>query len=265
MPKRSGKRKRAQKEADEEEAAGNAYTGSAAGPDAFRLTDECHHYQKRREVPWDIQKYWEQRYSIWSAYDDGIQMTDDAWFGVTPERVANQVAIDICEVFPDISTEKTTIIDMFGGAGGNSIAFALSKRWEHVISIEKDASVIACAQNNAAVYEVSEYITFIHADSFTYLSENASSIDKSKTVMFGSPPWGGPGYSTDKVFNLRTMKPYSLQDIHKVCSGMDFALFLPRTSDLNQIAKLAPQDKKIDVVQYCMEGASKAMVAYIPT
>jgi len=37
-----------------------------------------------------------------------------------------------------------------------------------------------------------------------------------------------------------------------------------QTSDLRQIAKLAPAEKKIEVVQYCMEGASKALVAYIP-
>ena len=33
-------------------------------------------------------RYWHQRYSIFSAYDDDIRLTDDAWFGVTPEPVA---------------------------------------------------------------------------------------------------------------------------------------------------------------------------------
>jgi trimethylguanosine synthase len=89
-------------------------------------------------------------------------------------------------------------------------------------------------------------------------------IDRSKTVIFASPPWGGPGYSTDKIFNLATMQPYSLKQIHNLCRLMDSALFLPRTSDLRQIAKLAPGGEKIEVVQYCMEGASKALVAYIP-
>jgi len=60
------------------------------------------------------------------------------------------------------------------------------------------------------------------------------------------------------------MHPYSAEVIHRAANGMDCALFLPRTSDLNQIAKLAPDGKKIEVVQYCMEGASKALVAYIP-
>jgi len=33
-------------------------------------------------------RYWHQGYSIFSKYDDGIWMTDDAWYGVTHESVA---------------------------------------------------------------------------------------------------------------------------------------------------------------------------------
>lgn len=156
------------------------------------------------------------------------------------------------------------IIDMFAGAGGNTIAFALSGRWSTVIGIEKDASAIACAQHNAEIYGVADQITFINEDSFSYLAANSPSIDVSKTVIFASPPWGGPGYRSDAVFNLNTMAPYSIKKIHGVCKDMDSALYLPRTSDVRQIARLAPEGKKVEVVQYCMEGASKALVAYIP-
>jgi len=51
-------------------------------------------------------------------------MTDDAWFGVTPEPVANKVAEDLAAL---TSKSKTVLIDMFAGAGGNVIAFALSR------------------------------------------------------------------------------------------------------------------------------------------
>uniref|UniRef100_A0A8H7N9C8 Uncharacterized protein n=1 Tax=Bionectria ochroleuca TaxID=29856 RepID=A0A8H7N9C8_BIOOC len=81
--------------------------------DRLPLTEQCHHYQGRHEVPWDIQKYFSQRYSIFSWYDQGICMTDDAWFGVTPEPVANQVAKDMY----DSDAKKTVLIDMFAGAG----------------------------------------------------------------------------------------------------------------------------------------------------
>lgn len=88
------------------------------------------------------------------------------------------------------------------------------------------------------------------------------------TIIFASPPWGGPGYSTDKIFDLSTMQPYSLSDIERICERFDRALFLPRTADLRQIARLVGGGmggkEKVDVVQYCMEGASKALVAYLP-
>lgn len=47
-----------------------------------------HHYDHAEDVPPQILKYWQQRYEIFSRYDDGVLMTDDAWFGVTPEPVA---------------------------------------------------------------------------------------------------------------------------------------------------------------------------------
>jgi hypothetical protein len=37
--------------------------------------------------------YWAQRYRIFSKYDDGVWLTDDAWFGVTPEPVAKFVTL----------------------------------------------------------------------------------------------------------------------------------------------------------------------------
>ncbi|PBP24635.1 RNA cap guanine-N2 methyltransferase [Diplocarpon rosae] len=230
-------------------------------PQLFELTDECHHYTARNQIEYDIQKYWEQRYSIWSLYDDGIYMTDDAWFGVTPEPVANQVAKDFAARVP---ASRTVLIDMFAGAGGNVIAFALSQRWCRIIAIEKNPAVLACAYHNAQIYGVADQITWVNDDSFAYLACNPSSHDPSTTAVFASPPWGGPGYRDDEIFNLSRMQPYSLGQIHDVVRTMDAALYLPRQSDVRQVARLAPEGKKIEVVQYCMMGASKAMVAYIP-
>lgn len=74
--------------------------------DTDEAPPEVHHYESRQDVPWDIQKYvysknpmiktdtdtslsyWTQRHRIFSKYDEGIWLTDDAWFGVTPEPVA---------------------------------------------------------------------------------------------------------------------------------------------------------------------------------
>ncbi|KAL2134373.1 hypothetical protein VTI74DRAFT_364 [Chaetomium olivicolor] len=236
------------------------------------LTEKCHHYKNISEVPQELQKYFQQRYSIFQFYDYDIHLTHDAWFGVTPEPVANKIA----EELPSHSYSnppKHTIIDLFAGAGGNTIAFALSGKWQHVIGIEKDAATLACAQHNARVYEVDEYITWVHGDSLDFLArlKNGGNglapelqVDMSSTVLFASPPWGGVSYRNQDVFDLNTMQPYNLKTLHEACRPMEHALYLPRTSDIRQIAKLVPDGEKIEVVQYCMEGASKAMVAYVP-
>lgn len=179
-----------------------------------------------------------------------------------------------------ISEDKRTVIDMFAGVGGNAISLAMAMeedgvtpRFDKVIGLEIDAATLACAQNNAAVYGVADRITWVLGDNFTYmelllnapdrLSEDIR-VDVATTAVFASPPWGGPGYRTDEIFDLCTMEPYSLAQLHGAYKVMDHALYLPRTSDLRQIAALVPDGFKIDVVQYCVQGASKAMVAYIP-
>ena len=82
-------------------------------PPSEPLPEGVHHYETIEEVPWDVQKYallfsfkprhcpmgsdlttcryWHQGYSIFSKYDDGIWMTDNAWYGVTHESVAKYV------------------------------------------------------------------------------------------------------------------------------------------------------------------------------
>ncbi|KAK4128573.1 hypothetical protein N657DRAFT_629651 [Parathielavia appendiculata] len=246
------------------------------------LTEQCHHYEDINEVPSDLQKYWHQRYSIFNFYDYDIRMTDAAWFGVTPEPVATQIAKDIPS-HNHSTPRKDTIIDLFAGAGGNTIAFALSEKWKRVIAIEKDAATLACAQHNAAIYGVADAITWVHGDSLDFLArlkipgsgkskgkgkalelDPSLWVDFSRTVLFASPPWGGVSYRGQDVFDLSTMEPYNLETLHEACRPMEHALYLPRTSDLRQIAELVPDGTKIEVVQYCMEGASKAMVAYMP-
>lgn len=213
------------------------------------------------------------------------------------------------------------------------------RRWDRVVAVERDAATLACAQHNATLHGLGAgSILWVLGDSFEFLKEavvpaRSSSgeesiqqvdgegavennsgeededdlkIDPATTVLFASPPWGGPGYSTDAVFDSNTMEPYNLAKLHGAYRQMDHALYLPRTSDLRQIARLAPpavdgedvaaaaavanddgeagkeesgsgggdngshsngtknKRKKIEVVQYCVEGASKALVAYIP-
>lgn len=97
--------------------------------------------------------------------------------------------------------QKSIIIDLFCGVGGNTIAFALSGRWKRVYAIEKDAATLACAKHNAEIYGVTDRITFFQGDCFELLGldgtnqENAvlplQTVVGTYGVVFASPPWGG--------------------------------------------------------------------------
>lgn len=87
-------------------------------------------------------------------------------------------------------------------------------------------------------------------------------------VVFASPPWGGPGYVDAPVFSLATaLRPYSLSALTEGFMGFAggfVVLFLPRTSDLNEIAAALGKGSgarsdggRTSVVHYCMRGSSK--------
>ncbi|PHH58919.1 hypothetical protein CDD81_4149 [Ophiocordyceps australis] len=234
------------------------------------LTSLCRHARDRSDVPDGLKRYFAQRYAIFSRYDLGIRLTNAAWYGVTPEPIAQQIAQDMKNSDPS----KRFLIDTFAGAGGNVIAFALSGRWERVIAIERDPNTLACAQHNARLYGVDDsMISWVLGDSFHYIDVLVNNpaqlhsnlrVDVNATVVFSSPPWGGPSYQLDKIFDLNRMEPYGLGQLHKAYKRLDHAIYLPRTSDIRQIADLIPDTQRIRVVQYCIMRASKAMVVYFP-
>ena len=61
------------------------------------------------------------------------------------------------------------------------------------------------------------------------------------------------------------MQPYGFDVLMSSFSQLSptIAWYLPRTSDLRQVAKYVDREKKIDVIHYCMDGASKALCTYI--
>jgi hypothetical protein len=149
--------------------------------------------------------YWSQRHRIFSKYDEGVWLTDDAWFGVTPEPVAKLVTLlvlarkDSANFFDSkIATQmaqaapegRSILIDAFAGAGGNSIAFALTGKWKRVYAIEKNPAVLQCAKHNAKIYGVDKKITWFEGDCFDILKNQLKDLAP-YSVIFASPPWGG--------------------------------------------------------------------------
>ncbi len=69
----------------------------------------------------------------------------------------------------------------------------------------------------------------------------------------------GTSYGEDDVFDLSKMEPYNLEKLHKSFTkySKELVLYLPRNSDLNQIARYVPEGQKLEVAHYAIMAASK--------
>eukprot|EP00112_Aurelia_sp_Birch-Aquarium-sp1_P008011 Seg1876.2 transcript_id=Seg1876.2/GoldUCD/mRNA.D3Y31 product="Trimethylguanosine synthase" protein_id=Seg1876.2/GoldUCD/D3Y31 len=194
-----------------------------------------------------IEKYWNQRYRLFSRFDEGIKLDKESWYSVTPEKIAEHIAERCrCDV----------VIDAFCGAGGNTIQLAFT--CERVIAIDIDVTKIEIAKHNAAVYGVADRIEFIIGDYF-----NVAPNLKADAV-FLSPPWGGPAYSDAKVFDIKKMIVPDGEEIFKVAEKVskNVAYFLPRNVDIEQVVRLAGPGVKMEVEQNFVNNKVKTITAY---
>jgi hypothetical protein len=65
-----------------------------------------------RDMPEHIKKYFPKRYTLFSKFDEGIQLDEVGWYSVTPECIAQYTAERLA---------YAKIVDMFSGVGGNTI------------------------------------------------------------------------------------------------------------------------------------------------
>jgi len=162
------------------------------------------------------------RYRFFSRFDEGIQMDEEAFYSVTPEKIAVHIAQRCaCD----------TIVDAFCGVGGNSIQFAMTCK--RVIAIDIDPKKVSMATRNGQLYGVENKIEFIEGD---YM-ELASTLKAD--VVFLSPPWGGPSYLLADLYDLNVMTPNGF-DIFRVTQSItpNIAYFLPRNTDPSQLQSL---------------------------
>eukprot|EP01084_Bolivina_argentea_P173488 300507_1 len=177
-------------------------------------------------------KYWYQRYRLFSKYDEGIEMDKESWYSVTPEKIAINIA-EKCKC--------NVIMDAMCGVGGNAIAFA--QYCDFVIAIDIDPEKIRMAKHNAQIYGVQDKIQFIVADFFAIAkSFIANSL---VDVVFLSPPWGGQFYQ-QKKFDITylcdngAMNGIQLFQIARLVTP-NIAYFLPKNTNYRQLQSLANQ------------------------
>ncbi|KAG7235251.1 hypothetical protein INR49_002883, partial [Caranx melampygus] len=158
----------------------------------------------------ELAKYWAQRYRLFSRFDEGIRLDREGWFSVTPERIAEHIALRVEHSFCGCQL----VIDAFCGVGGNAIQFALTGK--RVMAVDIDPVRLDLARHNATVYGVADLIDFVQGD-FLQLASRLRG-----DVVFLSPPWGGPDYLTAEIFHRA-----------KLISD-NIVYFLPRNADMDQ-------------------------------
>ncbi|XP_068788794.1 trimethylguanosine synthase isoform X4 [Struthio camelus] len=188
----------------------------------------------------ELAKYWAQRYRLFSRFDEGIKLDREGWFSVTPEKIAEHIAVRVSQSF-----NCDIIVDAFCGVGGNAIQFALTSK--RVIAIDIDPEKLSLARNNAEVYGVADQIEFVCGDFMVLAS------DIKADVVFLSPPWGGPDYATAEIFDIQTMicpDGFEIFRLSKMITN-NIVYFLPRNADIDQKQKLF---RKISLIpQACRE------------
>ncbi|KAJ3109058.1 Trimethylguanosine synthase [Phlyctochytrium planicorne] len=201
----------------------------------------------QKSMPKELHKYWNQRFSLFSKFDEGIKMDMEGWYSVTPEKIAEHIASRMpCGI----------IVDAFCGMGGNAIQFA--KYCKKVIAVDIDPIKLQCAKHNASIYGVEDKIEFVEGDFF----ELAESLEAD--VVFLSPPWGGPEYLKEDVFDLRTMMPFDGVELLKVSFTVaeNVAYYLPRNIDPQQIEDLLDEDDTCELEDVYLNGRKKVVMAY---
>ncbi|NXY29488.1 TGS1 synthase, partial [Pomatorhinus ruficollis] len=201
----------------------------------------------------ELIKYWAQRYRLFSRFDEGIKLDREGWFSVTPEKIAEHIAVRVSQSF-----NCDIIVDAFCGVGGNAIQFALTSK--RVIAIDIDPEKLQLARHNAEVYGVAEHIDFLCGD-FMALAAGLRA-----DVVFLSPPWGGPDYATAEIFDIQTMicpdgYPFQIFRLSKKITN-NIVYFLPRNADINQVASLAGPGGKVEIEQNFLNNKLKTITAY---
>lgn len=236
----------------------------------FRVTMKCistpnmsHKKGRKSEIPDDeakdnqvIRKYYYNRYNLFGQYDLGIQLDEESWFSVTPEKIAEYTAKKLFECSPG-----ATIIDGFSGVGGNTIQFA--KQFNKVNTIEIDEEKQVMQKNNSDIYKVSEKINQINSDFLLVKNDDIKreSPENDDTIVFSSPPWGGVDYQNMNFYSIfQEVYPNIIYILDKSfelgkLSKTKICFMLPKNTRLNELVVLCNRAREkygfSDTLNFC--------------
>lgn len=217
--------------------------------------------QKPIEKDDKLYKYYSQRYNLFSRYDDGILMDEEAWFSVTPENIAIHIAE---RVYNSIGFDRfSVIVDGFCGVGGNLIQFASYSPYIRVIGCDISEERIKMAKHNAEIYGVQHQCEFILGDFMNIMQTLRSQrVD----AVFLSPPWGGIDYQHSASYTLDLMTPNGYEIVHECRKYLtdNIAFLMPRNVDLKDVRKklLDTKHRVLECEQNLVGKKVKTITAY---
>mmetsp|Transcript_32965 Transcript_32965/g.57883 ORF Transcript_32965/g.57883 Transcript_32965/m.57883 type:complete len:397 (-) Transcript_32965:2160-3350(-) len=205
------------------------------GKGKHRIFARFQHFDVRRNIsnrtidkPKDIEdNLWQERYLLFSKFDEGIKLDESAWSVTTHERIAKKIA-QTCSA--------NVVIDAFCGIGGNTIQFA---RKFKVIAIDIDCRKLDFAEHNSKIYNVFDNIEFVNGD-FLVASENFRG-----DIVFLAPDmtFDPTGFDLFNHFNppIRCIVKAALK-----CAD-HLLLYLPPNFDPEQLAQLVTECEDLEI------------------
>lgn len=82
------------------------------------------------------EKYWDQRYRIFTRFDHGIQLDPESWYSATYECIGEKIADTCMKLSKKLGCPIRTVWDGFSGCGGTGISFC--RRGFLVTAIDSD-------------------------------------------------------------------------------------------------------------------------------
>lgn len=179
-------------------------------------------------------KAWLARHSLFSKFDQGIQLDESAWYEVNPEIFGKHIALRLEQAcnLPGKERDTRPILAACCGVGGDAIQMA--QKFDKIVCVDICERKIEMCKNNSAIYGVKDKMDFIVEDIITMARRESEKVTqlrydetnhlpisiKGKTVQthkvtversrllrpyswcVSSPPWGGPEYRNLFAYNL---------------------------------------------------------------
>jgi len=183
-------------------------------------------------------------------------LDNEAWYSTTPRAIAeHQAKACFAQVGRENIVKERVVLDAFCGVGGNSIAFA--KAGYKVIGCDIDSEKLKMATENAQSAGVLE-IDFVCCNFIDILS--TTRVD----IIFLSPPWGGPNYTTSDLFTLSESQIGSISSTELINRALSMSrnvvCFLPRNTDYVDLLNYTTQSFKVELHAY--RDCTKAVTLY---